>query len=109
MAWVPLCSQRHNALYAIRALGDNPSREAMQWVQISVRILPLGWGRARLTEDEAIGLLRSKQQPNGTWLLEKTHPGKIDLALEHGDGRPSRSPHAASASQEMSSQFYPAT
>ena len=40
--------------------------------------------------DEAIALLRSKQQPDGTWLLENTHPGKIHFALEDGDGRPSR-------------------
>ena len=35
-------------------------------------------------------LLRSKQQPDGTWLLENTHPGKVHFALEDGDGRPSR-------------------
>ena len=40
--------------------------------------------------DEAIDLLRSKQQPDGTWLLENTHPGKVHFALEDGDGRPSR-------------------
>jgi hypothetical protein len=40
--------------------------------------------------EEAIGLLRSKQQPDGTWLLENTHPGKVHFALEDGDGRPSR-------------------
>lgn len=40
--------------------------------------------------DEAIALLRSKQQPNGTWLLENTHPGKVHFPLEDGDGRPSR-------------------
>jgi hypothetical protein len=40
--------------------------------------------------DEAIYLLRSKQQPDGTWLLENTHPGKVHFALEDGDGRPSR-------------------
>lgn len=40
--------------------------------------------------DEAIELLRSKQQADGTWLLENTHPGKIHFALEDGDGRPSR-------------------
>jgi hypothetical protein len=39
---------------------------------------------------EAIGLLRSKQQPDGTWLLESTPPGKVHIALEDGDGRPSR-------------------
>jgi hypothetical protein len=40
--------------------------------------------------DEAIELLRSKQQSDGTWLLENTHPGKVHFALEEGDGRPSR-------------------
>jgi len=40
--------------------------------------------------DEAMDLLRSRQQPNGTWLLENTHPGKVHFALEDGDGRPSR-------------------
>lgn len=40
--------------------------------------------------DEAVSLLRSKQQPDGTWLLENTHPGKVHFALEDGDGKPSR-------------------
>jgi hypothetical protein len=40
--------------------------------------------------DEAIDLLRSKQQADGTWLLENTHPGAVHFALEDGDGRPSR-------------------
>jgi hypothetical protein len=39
---------------------------------------------------EAIDLLRSKRQHDGTWLLENTHPGKVQFALEDGDGRPSR-------------------
>jgi hypothetical protein len=40
--------------------------------------------------DEAIDLLRSKRQTNGTWLLENTHPGKVHFTLEDGDNRPSR-------------------
>lgn len=40
--------------------------------------------------EEAISLLRSKRQPDGTWLLENTHPGEVHFALEDGDGRPSR-------------------
>lgn len=40
--------------------------------------------------DEAIELLRSKRQPDGTWLLENTRHGKVHFALEDGDGRPSR-------------------
>jgi hypothetical protein len=40
--------------------------------------------------DEAIDLLRSKRQPDGTWLLESTHPGAVHFPLEEGDGRPSR-------------------
>jgi hypothetical protein len=40
--------------------------------------------------EEAVELLRSKQQSDGTWLLENTHPGAVHFALEDGDGRPSR-------------------
>jgi hypothetical protein len=40
--------------------------------------------------DEAIELLRSKQQPDGTHLLENTHPGMVHFPLEAGDGKPSR-------------------
>jgi hypothetical protein len=39
---------------------------------------------------EAVELVRSKQRPDGTWLLENTHPGDTHFALEDGDGRPSR-------------------
>ena len=39
---------------------------------------------------EAVDLLRSKRQPDGTWLLEHTHPGKVHFELEDGDGQPSR-------------------
>jgi hypothetical protein len=42
----------------------------------------------RLTE--AIQLVRSKRQSDGTWLLENTHPGAVHFTLEDGDGRPSR-------------------
>jgi len=47
-------------------------------------------GTADSRLDEAIDLLRSRQQPDGTWLLENTHPGAVHFALEEGDGRPSR-------------------
>jgi hypothetical protein len=40
--------------------------------------------------DEAIHLLRSKKQPDGTWLLENTHAGKVHFELEEGDNKPSR-------------------
>lgn len=40
--------------------------------------------------DEAIHLVRSKQQPGGTWLLENTHAGKVQFELEEGDNEPSR-------------------
>ena len=40
--------------------------------------------------DEAMELLRAKQQPDGRWLLENTHRGEVHFALEEGDGRPSR-------------------
>jgi hypothetical protein len=40
--------------------------------------------------NEAIELVRSKQQSDGTWLLENTHPGAVPFSMEEGDGRPSR-------------------
>ncbi len=40
--------------------------------------------------DEALELLRSKRQPDGTWLLENTYSGEVHFVLEDGDGRPSR-------------------
>src|SRR3954462_2568288 len=39
---------------------------------------------------EALELLRSKQQRDGTWLLENTHRGAVHFTMEEGDGRPSR-------------------
>lgn len=39
---------------------------------------------------EAVDGVRSKQQPDGSWLLENTHPGTTHFVLEDGDGRPSR-------------------
>lgn len=40
--------------------------------------------------EEAIDLVRSKEQADGSWLLENSHPGKVYFTLEDGDGRPSR-------------------
>jgi hypothetical protein len=40
--------------------------------------------------DEAVELVRAKQQPDGTWLLENTHAGAVHFPLEGGDGTPSR-------------------
>jgi hypothetical protein len=56
------------ALEYFRAVGDPPDRRM----------------------DEAIDLLRSKRQSDGTWLLENTHPGAIHFQFDDGDGLPSR-------------------
>jgi hypothetical protein len=40
--------------------------------------------------EEAIQLLRSKQQPDGVWLLENTHKGQVHFELEDGENKPSR-------------------
>jgi hypothetical protein len=40
--------------------------------------------------DEAVQLVRDKRQPDGTWLLENTHPGETHFEFEGGDGQPSR-------------------
>lgn len=39
---------------------------------------------------ETIDVVRDKQQADGTWLLENTHPGATHFVMEDGDGRPSR-------------------
>lgn len=39
---------------------------------------------------DAIELVRSKRQGDGTWLLENTHPGRVHFTLEDCDGEPSR-------------------
>lgn len=39
---------------------------------------------------EAVGGVRDKQQADGRWLLENTHPGLAHFELEDGDGKPSR-------------------
>ncbi len=39
---------------------------------------------------EATQQVRAKQQSNGSWLLENTHPGLVHFELEDGDGNPSR-------------------
>ncbi|HEY2792585.1 MAG TPA: hypothetical protein VGJ28_09525 [Micromonosporaceae bacterium] len=39
---------------------------------------------------EAVELVRSKQQPDGRWLLDRIHPGRVHFTLEDGEGQPSR-------------------
>ncbi len=39
---------------------------------------------------DAVDVVRGKQQPDGSWLLENTHPGAVHFPLDEGDGRPSR-------------------
>jgi hypothetical protein len=39
---------------------------------------------------EAIENIRNKQQPDGSWLLENTHPGQVHFRFEEPDGVPSR-------------------
>jgi hypothetical protein len=40
--------------------------------------------------DEAIQFLRSKQQPDGVWILENSHKGRVHFELEDGENKPSR-------------------
>ena len=47
-------------------------------------------GRPDDRAGEAIALVRSKEQPDGTWLLENTHKGAVHLTMDAGEGQPSR-------------------
>jgi hypothetical protein len=39
---------------------------------------------------EAVELVRAKRRPDGSWLLENTHPGAVHVRFEGDDGTPSR-------------------
>jgi hypothetical protein len=39
---------------------------------------------------EAVGIVRSKRQPDGRWLLDRVHPGRVHFDLEGAAGTPSR-------------------
>ena len=39
---------------------------------------------------EAVGIVRSRQQPDGRWLLDRIHPGRVHFDLEGDVGAPSR-------------------
>jgi hypothetical protein len=39
---------------------------------------------------EAVAVVRSKRQPDGRWLLDRIHPGRVHFDLEDGEGTPSR-------------------
>jgi hypothetical protein len=39
---------------------------------------------------EAVEVVRSRRQPDGRWLLDRLHPGRVHFAFEDGAGAPSR-------------------
>jgi hypothetical protein len=39
---------------------------------------------------DAVDIVRSKRQPDGRWLLDRVHPGRVHFDLEDGVGTPSR-------------------
>jgi len=39
---------------------------------------------------EAVEVVRSKRRPDGRWLLDRIHPGRVHFAFEGGAGTPSR-------------------
>lgn len=39
---------------------------------------------------EAIEVVENKRDPDGRWLLENSHPGRVHFDMEEGDGAPSR-------------------
>lgn len=47
-------------------------------------------GAPDLRMAEAVEVVRSKRQPDGRWLLDRVHPGRVHFALENGVGQPSR-------------------
>ena len=39
---------------------------------------------------EAVAVVQSKRQPDGRWLLDRIHPGRVHFDVEGGVGTPSR-------------------
>jgi hypothetical protein len=39
---------------------------------------------------EAVAVVQSRRQPDGRWLLDRIHPGRVYFDLEGGAGTPSR-------------------
>jgi hypothetical protein len=39
---------------------------------------------------EAVEVVRSKRQPDGRWLLDRIHPGRVHFGIEGGVGAASR-------------------
>jgi hypothetical protein len=39
---------------------------------------------------EAVEVVQSKQQPDGRWLLDRIHTGRVHFDIEEGVGTPSR-------------------
>jgi hypothetical protein len=37
-----------------------------------------------------VEVVRSKRQPDGRWLLDRIHPGRVHFPIEGGVGEPSR-------------------
>ncbi|WP_436532826.1 hypothetical protein [Actinoplanes sp. HUAS TT8] len=88
--------ERH--LFRRKSNGDVPVREWLEfsfptrWKYDVLRALDYFRAVGRSDDprlEQARELVRSKQQPDGTWLLENTHPGKVWFPLEQ-DGQPSR-------------------
>ena len=55
------------------------------------RLLPRARARTRIPRmAEAVEVVRSKRQPDGRWLLDRIHPGRVHFDVEDGVGAPSR-------------------
>jgi hypothetical protein len=86
-------------LFRRKSTGDVPAERMVQfswpprWHYDVLRALD-HFRRAGDSSDprlaEAVQLARDKRQPDGTWLLENTHPGDTQFEFEGGDGHPSR-------------------
>ena len=84
---------RHNLpLFATSFIGREQEiatiRRRLRGTRVLTLCGPGGCGKTRLAIAAAARQVGT--QPDGTWLLENTHPGKIHFTLEDGDGRPSR-------------------
>ena len=69
--------------------GDEPGQPWTATMHTLQTLQLLGLDPASQSARRAAGLVRSKRQPDGRWLLDRIHPGRVYFDLESA-GAPSR-------------------
>jgi hypothetical protein len=78
-----------HTLQTLQLLGLDPASESARRA-IGLVAENGRWEHPDPRMAETVAVLRSKRQPDGRWLLDRIHPGRVHFDLEGGVGTPSR-------------------